>query len=110
MFTLDIYYTNTTLTSNKNRGSGFENRTRRTEGQPLQELAFAKDGIGGLTLTRLGGKDFVCGFVAGAPESAPHVPTGNGAVRAPTLAEGEEFLGLGHVFLAVGDGPAFLDA
>ena len=57
-----------------------------------------------------GGTDFVGGFVAGAFKGAPHVPTGDGAIGAPTLAESEELLGLGHVFLAVGDGPAFLDA
>jgi len=34
----------------------------------------------------------------------------NRAVRAPAFAEGEEFLGLGHTPLAVGDGPALPDA
>src|SRR5712692_7336354 len=57
-----------------------------------------------------GGANFVGGGVAGAFESAPHVPTGDGAVRAPALAEGQKLLGLGHVLLAVGDGPAFFDA
>src|SRR6266852_616086 len=57
-----------------------------------------------------GGADFAEGSVAGALEGAPHVPTGDGAVRAPALAEGEEFFRLGHVLLAVGDGPAFFDA
>src|SRR6266446_10787231 len=57
-----------------------------------------------------GGKDFVGYGVAGALEGSPHVPTRCGAVRAPALAEGQEFLGLGHVFLAVGYGPALLHA
>src|SRR6266446_4201244 len=55
-----------------------------------------------------GGKDFVGYGVAGALEGSPHVPTRCGAVRAPALAEGQEFLGLGHVFLAIGYGPALL--
>ncbi len=54
--------------------------------------------------------DFVGGGVACTLESAPHVPTGDGAVRAPAFAEGEEFFGTGLVFFAVGDGPAFLYA
>ena len=35
-----------------------------------------------------GGEDFVGGGVAGALEGSPHVPTGDGAVGAPALAEG----------------------
>jgi hypothetical protein len=61
-------------------------------------------------LADFGGADFVRGFVAGALESAPHVPTGDRAVWAPALAEFQEFLRLGHVLLAVGDGPALFDA
>src|SRR5229473_6449630 len=57
-----------------------------------------------------GGTDFAQGGVAGALAGAPHVPTGDGTIRAPALAEGEEFLGRGHVLLAVGDGPALPDA
>src|SRR6266849_2559066 len=57
-----------------------------------------------------GGEDFVGYCVAGAREGSPHVPTRDGAVRAPAFPEGQEFLGLGHVFLAVGYGPAFLHA
>src|SRR5713101_9464978 len=57
-----------------------------------------------------GGTDFAHGGVAGALAGAPHVPTGDGAIGAPALAEGEEFLGRGHMLLAVGDGPAFFDA
>src|SRR5438477_13072167 len=57
-----------------------------------------------------GGANFAHGGVAGALAGAPHVPTGDGAVGAPAFAEGEEFLGLGHVLLAVGDGPAVFDA
>ncbi len=68
------------------------------------------DGFGGLGLADLGRADFVGGGVAGTLEGAPHVPTGDGAVGAPTFAKGEKFLGLGHVFSAVGDGPAFFDA
>ena len=41
---------------------------------------------------------------------APHIPTGDGAVGAPPFAESKEFFGFGLVFLAVGDGPAFLYA
>jgi hypothetical protein len=54
--------------------------------------------------------DFVGGGVAGFFEGAPHVPGGDGAVRAPAFAEGEEFFGAGHVFFVVGDGPAFFYA
>ena len=61
-------------------------------------------------LANTGGADFAPGGVAGPLTGAPHVPTGDGAVGAPALAEGEEFLGLGHVLLTVGDGPALLDA
>ena len=57
-----------------------------------------------------GGADCVGDFVAGAFEGAPHVPAGDGAVGAPAFAEGQEFLGLGHMFFSVGDGPAFFDA
>ena len=57
-----------------------------------------------------GGANFAHGGVARALAGAPHVPTGDGTVGAPTFAEGEKFLGLGHVLLAIGDGPAFLDA
>ena len=49
-----------------------------------------------------GGEDFVGYGVAGALEGSPHVPTGDGAVGAPAFAESQEFLGLGHVLLAVG--------
>src|ERR1700738_691816 len=57
-----------------------------------------------------GGEDFVGGGVAGALEGSPHVPTGDGAVGTPALAEGQEFFGLGHVLLAVSHGPAFFYA
>src|SRR5712691_6128984 len=60
--------------------------------------------------TDFGGADFAEGGVAGALAGAPHVPTGDGAVRTPALAEGEKFLGLEHVLFAVGDGPALPDA
>jgi len=75
-------------------------------------LADAAAGLGWFAPAHagLGGADFVGGFVAGALEGAPHVPTGDGAVGAPAFAEGEELLGLGHVLFAVGDGPAFFDA
>ena len=63
-----------------------------------------------MRLTDTGGADFAHGGVAGALAGAPHVPTGDGSVGTPTFAKGEEFLGLGHVLLAVGDGPAFFDA
>src|SRR6267143_7219824 len=55
-----------------------------------------------------GGEDLVGYGVAGAQEGSPHVPTGDGAVGAPALAEGQKFLGLGHVLFAVGYGPALL--
>ena len=61
-------------------------------------------------VTDFWGADFVGGGVAGIFEGAPQVPTGDCAVGAPAFAEGEELLGLRHVFFAVGDGPAFLDA
>jgi len=67
-------------------------------------------GFGGFAFAGFGGADFAHGGVAGALAGAPHVPTGDGAVRAPAFAEGENFLGFGHVFFAVGDGPAFFDA
>src|SRR6266702_1263891 len=54
--------------------------------------------------------DFAEGSVAGALAGAPHVPTGDGAIGTPALAEGKEFLGRGHVLFAVGDGPALPDA
>ncbi len=72
--------------------------------------ALGMDGFGGLGLADFGRADFVGGGVAGTLEGAPHVPTGDSAVGAPAFAEGEEFLGLGHVLFAVGDGPAFFDA
>ncbi len=68
------------------------------------------DGFGGLGLADFGRADFAHGGVAGALAGPPHVPACDGAVGAPAFAEGEEFLGLGHVFFAVGDGPAFFDA
>ena len=55
--------------------------------------------------------DFVGGRMRAGPfEGAPHVPAGDGAVGAPSFAEGEEFFGLRHVLFAVGDGPAFFHA
>src|SRR6266436_4828938 len=56
--------------------------------------------FGKLGVADFGGADFAHGGVAGALAGAPHVPTGDSAVGPPTLAEGEEFLGLGHVLLA----------
>src|SRR2546428_74890 len=41
---------------------------------------------------------------------APHVPRGDGAVGTPAFAEGQEFLGRGHLLFAVSDGPALSDA
>src|SRR6266481_6441593 len=82
----------------------------------LKALAARALGRGSTTLGVLarfantGGADFAHGGVPGALAGAPHVPTGDGAVGAPTLAKSEKFLGLGHMLLAVGDGPAFLDA
>ena len=82
----------------------------------LKALAGRALGCGSTTIGVLArfadtsGADFAHGGVAGALACAPHVPTGDGAVGAPAFAEGEEFLGLGHVLLAVGDGPAFFDA
>ncbi len=55
------------------------------------------------------GADFAQGGVARELASTPHVPTRDGAVRSTAFAKGQEFLGLGHVFFAVGDGPAFFD-
>jgi hypothetical protein len=55
------------------------------------------------------GADFAHGCLAGALIRAPHVPRGDSAVRAPAFAEFQEFLRLGHVLFAVGDGPAFFD-
>jgi hypothetical protein len=66
--------------------------------------------FGGEAFADFGGEDFVGDFVAGAFECAPHVPTGDGAIGTPLFAEGEEFLRLGHAFLAVGDGPTFFYA
>ncbi len=54
--------------------------------------------------------DFVGGGVAGALEGAPHIPTGDGAIGAPAVAEGEEFFGAGLVLFAVSDRPTFLHA
>ena len=54
----------------------------------LQRLAFATDGIDGLRLADFGWTDFAHGGVAGALAGTPHVPTGDGAVGAPALAEG----------------------
>src|SRR6266481_989535 len=88
----------------------------RAEVWPLRSFAagaFVRGGFGLGARARFagaGGTDFVGGFVAGAFKGAPHVPTGDGAVRAPTFAEGQKFLGLGHVFFAVSDGPAFFHA
>ena len=70
-------------------------------GRLIGDEAFAAD---------FGGADFAHGGVAGAVAGAPHVPASDGAIGAPALAEGQEFFGLGFVFLAVGDGPAFLYA
>src|SRR3981189_3547985 len=88
----------------------------RAEARPLQLPAGGASGLGPFWFgvmagfTDGGGADFVGGGVAGALEGAPHVPTGDGAVGAPAFAEGEELLGLGHVFFAVGYGPAFFYA
>ena len=81
--------------------------------QSLTAWALARGGFGvpaSAGFADTGGADLVGGLIAGAFKGAPHIPRGDGAVGAPTLAEGEEFLGLGHVFLTVGDGPALLDA
>ena len=51
---------------------------------------------------QFGRADFVGGGVAGEFEGAPHVPGSDGAVGAPSFAEGEKFLGTRHVFFAVG--------
>src|ERR1700682_1398593 len=82
----------------------------RSKDRPLQLPAGGAFGLGAPVLADFGGAGFVGGGVAGALEGAPHVPTGDGAVGAPAFAEGEELLGLGHVFLAVGYGPAFFYA
>src|SRR5579864_7352074 len=66
--------------------------------------------LAALYCSHFGGEDLVGYGVAGALEGPPHVPTGDGAVGAPALAERQEFLRLGHVFLAVGYRPAFLHA
>ena len=63
-----------------------------------------------MTLAWSCGADFAHGGVAGALAGTPHVPTGDSAVGTPAFAESEEFLRLGHVLFAVGDGPAFFDA
>jgi len=82
----------------------------------LKALAARALGCGSTTLGVLArfadtsGADFAHGGVAGTLTGTPHIPTGDRAVGAPAFAEGEEFLGLGHVLLAVGDGPAFFDA
>jgi hypothetical protein len=80
------------------------------EARALRAIALAASGFGGLTFADFGGANFVGGGVAGAFEGAPHVPAGDGAVRAPAFAERQEFRGLGHVLFAIGDGPAFFDA
>src|SRR6266700_8383662 len=74
-------------------------------GAAAEGLAARGNPFGGVA--DFGGADFAHGGVAGALAGAPHVPTGDGAVGAPALTEGEEFFGLGHMLLAVGDGPAF---
>src|SRR5712664_1272295 len=89
----------------RTEASGWEKS--RAKARPLQMLAF---GLGEFPVANFGGADFAHGGVAGALAGAPHVPAGHGAVGAPAFTEGEEFLGFGHVLLAVGDGPAFLDA
>ena len=58
----------------------------------------------------LRGADFAHGGVAAALTGAPHVPRGDGAVGTPAFAEGQEFLGRGHLLFAVSDGPALSDA
>src|SRR5208283_6083385 len=63
-----------------------------------------------LALAGFAGADFVGHFVAGAFERAPHVPTGDGAIGTPALAEFEKLLGRGHVLFAVGDGPTLFYA
>jgi hypothetical protein len=85
---------------------GAEQKSARFEKPPLRRLELR---FGAFALW-FGRVDFVGGGVAGAFEGAPEIPTGDGAIRAPAVAEGEEFLGTGHVFLAVGDGPAFFYA
>src|SRR5260370_33961941 len=59
---------------------------------------------------RRGMADFAHSGASVALACSPHVPTGDGAVGAPTLAKGEKLLGFGHVLLAVGDGPTFSHA
>src|SRR6266404_9075376 len=71
----------------------------RAEARSLQSLvagAFAQVGFALGVRARFArecGADFANGGVAGALAGAPHVPTGDGAIGAPALAEGEEFLG-----------------
>jgi len=48
--------------------------------------------------------------MASALAGAPHIPGGDGAVRAPAFAEFQEVFGRGHVLLAVSDSPAFANA
>jgi hypothetical protein len=91
----------------------FEDRGyRMSDGLGLLGLAFVDDedfafAENDLSLSdELGGKDLAGGGVASALEGPPHVPAGDGAVGSPLFAEGQEFLGFGHVLLAVGDGPA----
>src|SRR5467141_1410396 len=67
-------------------------------------------GFGWATLASSCGADFAHGGAAGKLAGTPHVPACDGAVRAPAFAKGEEFFRFGHVFFAVGDGPAFFDA
>src|SRR5216684_3906821 len=57
-----------------------------------------------------GGEDFVGYGVAGALEGSPHVPARDRAEGSPALPKSQQLLGLGHVFLAIGYGPAFLHA
>src|SRR5437879_3101036 len=82
----------------------------------LQVFAARALGRGSTTLRVLarfadtGGADFAHGGVSGTLAGAPHVPTGDGAVRTPAFAELQQFLRLGHVLFAVGDGQAFSDA
>ncbi len=110
----------TTLIDRNSQGKRRKRRRRKrhaSKDRPPQELTTTGAVVapvfwfGALTrLTNAGGADFAHGGVAGALAGAPHVPTGDGSVGTPTFAKGEEFLGLGHVLFAVGDGPAFFDA
>src|SRR6516225_1018924 len=53
--------------------------------------------------------NFVGHFVSCAFKGSPHVPACDGAVGPPALAEFQEFLWFGHMFLAVRHRPALLD-